>query len=320
MKIVLAAIVILMVILGIVLWQAVNMLYRLALDPKGDRSVVMAAPHNSFTPEEEQAGKDRLKLREKWLESVTQEEVSIYSEDGLKLIGYCYQSLKKEEKTRWVVICHGYDGKAVDMQDQARVFSEMGFHILMPDARSHGKSQGDSISMGWLERRDIVKWIEFILKRDPDADLVLYGISMGAATVMMTAGEKLPGNVKVVIEDCGYTSVWDEFAYQLKQLYHLPAFPLMYLFEFLVKKRQGFGVREASALNQLKKCHLPILCIHGTKDTFVPVGMVDIIFEQANEPKQKLLIEGAEHGGANVVGKEQYWDTVRDFIFTHISR
>ena len=65
-----------------------------------------------------------------------------------------------------------------------------------------------------------------MISADKNAEIVLYGVSMGGATVMMASGEDLPGNVKAIIEDCGYSSVWDEFSYQLQALFNLPEFPL----------------------------------------------------------------------------------------------
>ena len=293
---------------------------RFALDPKCDRSFAFGKPHNQFTPEEESAEKNRLVLREQWLKTVTRQEFFCKSEDGLNLHAYTYIP-QGPAYSRWAVICHGYDGDAASMLDQARPLSQLGFNVLLPNARGHGLSEGSYIGMGWSERRDMIGWLDFILKRDPDAEVLLYGISMGAETVMMTVGEAdLPGNVKAVIEDCGYTSVWDEFAYQLKAVFGLPAFPVLHLASLIARLRYGWSFGEASAVRQLAKSKVPILCIHGTRDTFVPVEMLEEVYAAASAPKERLVVEGAEHGGANVVGGERYWSTVRDFAFTYLTK
>ena len=59
-----------------------------------------------------------------------------------------------------------------------------------------------------------------IIEENPDAKIILHGISMGGATVMMCAGENLPSNVKGIVDDCGYTSVWDIFSDELSVLFH----------------------------------------------------------------------------------------------------
>lgn len=92
-----------------------------------------------------------------------------------------------------------------------------------PAARGHELSEGRYIGMGWLDRRDLMRWISLIVQTDPHARIVLHGVSMGATEVMMTVGEPdLPGNVCVAIEDCGFASVWDQFADNAVSMYHLP--------------------------------------------------------------------------------------------------
>lgn len=110
----------------------------------------------------------------------------------------------------------------------------------MPDARGHGKSEGDYIGFGWDERKDYLQWINRIIKKDPQSEIVLHGVSMGAATVMMTSGEKLPDNVKAFVEDCGYSSVKGELGYQLKEMFNLPAFPLIPVTSLVTKVRAGY--------------------------------------------------------------------------------
>lgn len=295
-----------------------GLLVRMALRPTGDRSAILAAPHNAVTPELKAAEVDRLAKREAWLATVEARDAFQMSEDGLRLHGMLYRP-STASTHRWAILCHGYGGRLEDMLDQGVAFSRMGFHLLLPDARGHGQSEGAYIGMGWPDRRDIVMWIRHVIAIDPEAEIVLYGISMGAATVMMTSGEPLPTQVKVAVEDCGYTSAWDEFAYQLRKLYHLPPFPVLHIASLMTRLRMGYGLKEASAIHQLARSHLPILCIHGAADTFVPVTMLDAIYETAHPPKEKLLVAGAGHGGANVVGGKAYWDTVQRFIMQYIT-
>ena len=99
---------------------------------------------------------------------------------------------------------------------------------LTPDLRACGDTDGNYLGMGWLDRKDILSWIDWIVAQDSDARIVIHGISMGAATTMMTAGEDTPDQVVAFIEDCGYTSVWDTFSSELKLRFGMPEFPLMY--------------------------------------------------------------------------------------------
>ena len=148
-------------------------------------------------------------------------------------------------------------------------------------ARNTGldNARGDYIGMGWPERLDVVAWIERIVQADPEARILVFGESMGAATAMNVAGESLPANVKCIIEDCGYTSVWDEFSLQLKDVFGLPSFPLLDVANLVCNVRAGYDFHKASSVEQLKHATVPMLFIHGDQDTFVPYDMLDQNYE-----------------------------------------
>ena len=184
----------------------------------------------------------------------------------------------------------------------------------MPDARGHGQSGGKYIGMGWHDRLDLKIWIDEIIKWDNNAEIILYGISMGASTVVMASGEPLPAAVKAVIADSGYTSATDEFAYQMKLIYKLPHFPFMQVSSFVTRVLAGFWLGEANAVRQIAKSTTPTLLIHGSADTFIPPYMLDELYIAAGCPKRKMLIEGADHGRTLIVDRARYWQAIRDFI------
>ena len=107
------------------------------------------------------------------------------------------------------------------------MFHEMGYNCLFPYLCGHGASESNYVTMGWNDRIDIKAWIDYIINENANAKIVLFGLSMGAATVMMTTGEPLESNVVCAIEDCGYTSVWDECRANMKDVYGLPTFPFL---------------------------------------------------------------------------------------------
>lgn len=118
---------------------------------------------------------------------------------------------------------------------------------------------------------------------------------MGAATVMMTAGEQLPPQVKLAIEDCGYTSVWDQAKAAVKDLYGGAMGVFIPAVSLASKVKFGYSFREASALNQIRRCKIPVLFIHGEADALVPCAMVYRLYEAANYDKQLLTVPGAGH-------------------------
>lgn len=252
---------------------------------------------------------------ELFLASADKEDVSIVSSDGLSLKASFYRNAG----SRYVILVHGYMSSRKDMLHLADVYSSWGYNVLSPDNRAHGESDGTWIGMGWLDKDDIRLWIDWIIDRDPEAEIVLHGISMGAATVMMVSGLDLPDNVKAAVEDCGYTSVWDIFADELKALFHLPPFPVMNMYSVMSRIITGYTPKEASSLDMLSESEIPMLFIHGDDDHFVGTYMLDICFDaKRNGDKEKLLVPDAGHGEAYLREPELYFNTVHEFISRYV--
>ncbi|MFD1484580.1 alpha/beta hydrolase [Lacticaseibacillus baoqingensis] len=198
--------------------------------------------------------------------------------------------------TKTVVIAHGYMGKKEDMAARIKMFHDSGFNVLAPDDRGHGQSQGHYIGYGWPDRLDYLQWLHLLLKqKGQDQQIALYGESMGGATVMYLSGTKLPQQVQVIVEDCGYTSIIDELAYQAKSMYHLPKWPLVPAVGAYASLKTGYNVFAADARRSLAQNTRPILFIHGTKDTFVPTWMAKENYAATTAKKKLWLVKGAKH-------------------------
>ena len=247
-----------------------------------------------------------------FLEDHKESPVQIESADGLLLNGAVYEN---GDSHRWVIAIHGYRSRHEHMNTFVRHYVNAGFQVLTPDLRACGASEGDYVGMGWPDRKDILKWIDYIVETDPQAEIVIHGISMGAATTMMTSGEETADNVKVFVEDCGYTSVWDIFSSELKLRFHLPTFPILNVASWIATKKAGYDFTEASSLSQVSACQKPMLFIHGTADDFIPYDMMGILYDaKPGDNKLSLTVEGAGHGQAMYPDPETYWNTVFDFI------
>lgn len=243
---------------------------------------------------------------------VEAQTVRTTARDGLWLEGRYYA---KPGSHRWAIVIHGYHGSSANMTGYAQRYYDAGYQVLTPDLRACGGSEGAYVGMGWLDRLDMLDWITCILAWDPEARIVLHGVSMGAATVMMTAGEATPDAVCAFVEDCGYTSVWDIFSAEMGARLHLPSFPLLYTASAAARLRAGYDFREASALAQVAKCEKPMLFIHGNQDSFVPFAMVQTLYDaKPGENKQLLVAAGAGHGQSALVLGEEYWARVFDFL------
>lgn len=252
-----------------------------------------------------------------WHSTTPHEELTIHTIDGLELYGDFYQA--KEQSHKYLLAIHGYKMDKSAMYGYAAHYWEKGYHVLTVDQRSHGKSEGKYIGMGWLEREDMLQWIDAIVEMDEDAQIVMHGVSMGAATVMMTAGEELPDQVKACVEDCGFSSVWDIMSSELYARFKMPEFPIVYMASFFSKMRAGYDFKEASSVEQLKKAKVPMLFIHGTKDGFVPFYMLQRVYDAHPGQKDEYVVEGVDHTDAVNADVEKYYDKVFTFLAQYVA-
>ena len=280
--------------------------YNLALNANYSKDIIYAEYND-----------ENLNDAQKWLEEKSNySDKYIESYDKLQLHSY----VVSQNSNKWAIVVHGYGGSGKLMSDKSKYFYDMGYNVLIPDLRGHGKSEGDYIGMGWKDRLDIISWINFIIKENPNAEIVLHGTSMGAATVLMTSGENLPSNVKAIVADCAYTSAWDEFSYQLETYLKVPSYYILNVTNMVTKLKAGYSLKEASALECVKKATVPILYIHGDKDKFVPYSMMDKLYDATNSPKEKLTIEGGEHANSDLVSPFLYWLTLEDFLNQYVTQ
>ena len=258
-----------------------------------------------------------------WFEA-EKRSVSHTADDGTVLLGWELEGAGDgpyADGHTWAVVCHGYIGQPSDMAKYGYHFHELGMSVLMPAARGHERNVDTGlIQMGGTDAQDLVGWIGEIVARDPEARVMLFGVSMGGAEVMMASGlSDLPENVALIVEDCGYTSVWEEFSLQLDNVFHLPSFPILNVADAACLMRAGYTFEGVSSIESLRSASVPMLFIHGDEDTFVPFSMLDECYEAcASEEKEKLVVEGAGHGLSASTNPELYWSTVDDFLARHL--
>lgn len=204
------------------------------------------------------------------------ERVQIISRDGLKLSGRYYHV---KDGAPLEIQCHGYRSTPLrDFAGSGEECFKRGYNMLLIDHRAHGESEGKTITFGIKERFDLLDWVKYAIERfGGDVKIILYGISMGAATVLMAAGEDMPENVKGVIADCPYSSPVDIIA-RVGGASGVPE-PFVKLFAITgARIFGGFSLLESSPREAVKRARVPILLIHGEADTFVPAYMSDEIY------------------------------------------
>lgn len=240
------------------------------------------------------------------------QDVSITSHDGLKLAG---SWLETENAKGTIILAHGYRScKLVEFSMVLDFYQSYGLNILLPDQRSHGKSEGRLITFGVKECRDVKKWIDWVNEKQSNKPIILSGLSMGASTVLFLADEDLPANVKGIIADCGFTSPWEIIASVFRNVTHLPAGPSLWVAELFARVFGGFSLRQKNTKVVLKESKLPVLMVHGMEDGFVPCEMTRQAYDACVGEKEIFLVEGADHGLSFLKDSERYKQKVLAFL------
>ncbi len=185
---------------------------------------------------------------------------------------------------------------------------------MIVDQRACGRSEGNKISFGVNESRDCLTWIDHMIKTlGPDVKLILTGISMGAATVMITAGQELPSNVVGVLADCGYSSAEAIIKKVIKVHMKLPVKVFYPFVRMAGKLFGGFDIEDASPVEALKKSLVPVLFAHGDADDFVPSYMSKECYESCASMKKLIMVPGAGHCLCYPIDKEAYIRELKAF-------
>lgn len=253
-----------------------------------------------------------IQKRREYLMSKSHRDVYTTSHDGLKLHATYFPA----EIGKKLVICfHGYTSEGMnDYVGLSDYYLKRGYGMLLIDERAHGKSEGEYIGFGCLDRLDAQKWIAWAIEEcGKDVEILLHGTSMGAATVLMASGLELPAQVKGIVSDCAFTSPKYVFTHVLNTMYHMPAFFTIQIADFINRKKAGYGMDECNAAREVKNAKVPILFIHGDADTFVPCRMCDEVYENCASEKMKLIVKGAAHAESYYKDMPAYEKALTEF-------
>ena len=239
------------------------------------------------------------------------EDVYTVSDDGLRLHGRLFR-FGADAPVELMV--HGYRSMAYrDFCGALLSAMERGHNVLLIDQRAHGESGGQYLSFGIKEKNDCRCWINFIISRfGSDVKIILMGLSMGAGTVLMTAGPELPDNVRGIVADSPYTSpeLIIRKVIRDRKLPQWPVFPLVALGAGLFA---GFSLHSEGPVDTLRQCPVPVLLIHGDEDRFVPYEMSVENKRACASPCELMTVKGAGHALASYVGGEEYYRRVAEF-------
>lgn len=227
---------------------------------------------------------------------------------------YCKVYIQKGYTEKWAVVVHGYGGNGDIMDYASKKYYDKGYNVVIPDLRGHGRSQGKYIGMGSLDKRDIEKITELIIKGDNNAKIVLHGVSMGGAAVIMTAADNKYPNIRAVVSDCSFDRADNIIAYQMSHIFHVFPYPLVNLLDMVCRYKAGYSLKDSSPLKDVSKVNIPVLFIHGSKDRLVPTRTVYRLYKKAKCRKDIFICPEAGHGVSALTDRRGYWNKVFEFL------
>ena len=250
-----------------------------------------------------------------WLDLSVRKTINRVSFDGLKLYG---EDIHNHDSNRYMIFVHGIWGDKRFSYPRAYEFDKLGYNVLVIDQRAAGNSEGKYYTYGFKESMDLSLWIDYLVNTYPGVQICLYGVSMGAATVMLSTRNGLPENVKCIVEDCGFSSLKEELDHVLKKNYKLSfTAPILLMIEQRMKKEFGTTFKDCSPKKCLESNEIPILFIHGEADDFVPFKMAKALYNHNKGSKKFYPVPEANHTEATI--DPNYFVNINDFISTHFN-
>lgn len=266
-------------------------------------------PSDAVVPE---AFSSKLYALSEKLKNSDCETVEITAHDGEKLVGHWHH---KASDKRVIIAMHGWRSSwSKDFGAIADFWQDNGCSVLYAEQRGQGESGGEYMGFGMIERYDCLDWIcwvnEKVKERMP---IYLAGVSMGASTVLMAGGFDLPENVQGIMADCGFTSAQAIWKHVVEHNTYFSYNARSKIVDDLCKKKIQMGAEEYTTLDAMQTCRVPVLFVHGTDDTFVPVEMTYENYKACLSPKKLFVVPGATHAMSYLIDKEGYEKTVKEF-------
>ena len=248
-----------------------------------------------------------------WFVAMHPEDTYVVNSMGKKMHSNIF--MQETPTDKWIIINHGYTSCPRGMASRAFHFYKAGYNVLLPSLVSFGEDEQKYCSMGYHDKFYVKEWVNYIVNLNNDAKIAILGESMGSATTLLVTGEEdLSENVKCAIADCGYTSCWEEYVIQSKEMYKMPAFPVMHAANLVSKLRGNFDFKKSDPINAVTRSKTPTLFIHGEEDVFVPYWMMGKLFDACVAEKEKLSIPDAQHANSHEIHPEIYYPAIDKFL------
>lgn len=232
---------------------------------------------------------------------ISDEYISSY--DGVNL--HALSLHNHEENGKWIVLCYGPGKVAHKLAEYLYEFDHAGYNVLAVDSRGFGKSEGKYTTLGWCEHYDVISWINYLINRDPNAEITLFGLGIGANAVMNAVGDYLPHNVKCAVEEGGFTEIKDVLRNVLSNALKVDGSAVLPGLNLLIKQMLHFSIYDVSTQRQLHQAKVPMLFVHGEEVDGIPETMLFDNFYACGSERQLMTQQEAE---------KKYFDTLLEFV------
>lgn len=241
-------------------------------------------------------------------------DIGIESMDNLRLHAVYIEA--PSDGHDYALCLHAEHDEAGGAGFLAKHYYEKGYHVLVPDLRGCGVSEGGYTGYGYDDRLDVLTWIHWLIRQDPDAQIVLHGLSSGAAALLMASVEHIPQQVICGISDSSYTTLTEYMTRYLRfgTDSFLPVRLRLAIFRMMTKLRAGFDIADANPIDAVRHTRLPVLFVHAEADAQVPASMCKKLYEAAQCEREYCIVMNASHLQAAVQQPERYWSRVEEFI------
>ena len=265
------------------------------------------------------ATETRLRSDFEWFDEQRTREICTTSRDGLRLMATVIEA----ENARGVILLfHGYLSNARrDFCMHMKILHDAGYHLIVPDQRSHSRSEGKYICFGTRESEDVTVWREKAAELyGKDMPVALMGLSMGGATVLMASAliKKDDTAVRCVVADCPFSAPVDIVSHVMKNFNKIPPYPLVSFASFWCRYLACYSLNAPSSADKLAESHLPALLFHGTADDYVPPHHSKEVVRRSPDRARLVLFEGAKHAESIYYDEKRYTDELLAFLEQHM--
>lgn len=298
-------------IAGGMIYSAVNDLVKVAIDREIPKRMKKTNANISGENKDDELTQ-MIKQSTEALRNSELETIEIRSFDGERLTAHWYGC---ENAKRIIIAMHGWRSSwAKDFGGISEFLRSNGCSVLYAEQRGQNNSGGEYMGFGLIERYDCFEWIKWVNQKcGEDTSIYLAGVSMGATTVLMTAGLELPSNVCGIIADCGFTNPYEIWKYVADNNLHMSYAMKGNLVDNLCRKKIQMSLKDYSCIDAMKECKVPVLFIHGTDDKFVPVEMTYENYKACTAPKRLFIVPGATHAMSYWTETEKYENELKRF-------